>query len=58
LLYTDPTYFAGHAASVNLRIEGKQHVLGQIGILHPSVLKNFELNYPVTVLEMNLELFL
>jgi len=32
-------------------------VLGQIGILHPSVLKNFDLNYPVTVLEMNLELF-
>ena len=44
---TDPTFFHGHAAAIhtNLKIEGKlQHqVIGQFGILHPTVLKNFDL---------------
>jgi phenylalanyl-tRNA synthetase beta chain len=39
----DPTYFAGHGASIHLRLEGKEGAVGQFGILHPSVLKNFDL---------------
>lgn len=39
----DPTYFAGHAASINLNLAGKRQVIGSFGILHPSVLKAFEL---------------
>ena len=53
-----PTFFEGHAADVHLRIGGKDQVIGQFGILHPSVLEKFELRYPVSVLEMNVEVFL
>ncbi len=41
----DPTFFPGHAAAIHLRIEGKEHVIGSFGILHPTVLEKFELRY-------------
>jgi phenylalanyl-tRNA synthetase beta chain len=55
---TDPTYFPGHAASIHLTIGGKDHVIGAFGILHPTVLEKFELKYPVSTLEINIEVFL
>ncbi|KAF2092092.1 phenylalanyl-tRNA synthetase [Saccharata proteae CBS 121410] len=54
----DPTFFAGHAASVNVRLDGKHHVIGVFGILHPTVLKNYELPFPTTALELNLDIFI
>ncbi|EER45082.1 phenylalanyl-tRNA synthetase subunit beta [Histoplasma capsulatum var. duboisii H88] len=54
----DPTYFTGHAASVHVRISGKDHVIGSFGILHPTVLGKFDLKYPVSTLEINIETFL
>lgn len=36
-------YFAGHAATIHVKVEGKQKVVGSFGILHPTVLKKFEL---------------
>ncbi|KAI9812129.1 MAG: phenylalanine--tRNA ligase subunit beta [Pycnora praestabilis] len=54
----DPTFFPGHAAAVHLRLNGKEQVIGVFGILHPTVLDNFELRYPVSTLELNLEVFL
>ncbi|OJJ78734.1 phenylalanine--tRNA ligase subunit beta [Aspergillus glaucus CBS 516.65] len=54
----DPTYFPGHAASVHLRIGGKEHNIGTFGILHPTVLEKYELKYPVSTLELNIETFL
>ncbi|KAL3478717.1 hypothetical protein BJX99DRAFT_223633 [Aspergillus californicus] len=54
----DPTYFPGHAASVCVRIGGKTHVIGAFGILHPTVLENYEMKYPVSTLEINIEAFL
>ncbi|KAL1971113.1 hypothetical protein VTN77DRAFT_64 [Rasamsonia byssochlamydoides] len=54
----DPTYFPGHAASIHVRIGGKEHVIGAFGILHPTVLEKYELKYPVSTLEMNIEVFL
>ena len=51
-------YLPGHAASVHVNVEGKHHVVGNFGILHPTVLKNYELPYPSSVLEINLEAFL
>lgn len=54
----DPTYFAGHGASVHLRLAGKDHVIGSFGILHPTVLENYDLKYPVSALEINIEPFL
>ncbi|KAI4205329.1 MAG: hypothetical protein LQ346_001477 [Caloplaca aetnensis] len=54
----DSTYFPGHAAAIHLRIAGKEQVIGVFGILHPTVLEKFELRYPVSTLEMNIEVFL
>ncbi|QKX56624.1 uncharacterized protein TRUGW13939_03729 [Talaromyces rugulosus] len=54
----EPTYFPGHAASVHVKIGGKEQVIGSFGILHPTVLENFELKYPVSTLEINIEAFL
>ncbi|KAI9796945.1 MAG: phenylalanine--tRNA ligase subunit beta [Piccolia ochrophora] len=42
---SDPTFFPGHAAAVHVRINGKKHVIGTFGILHPTVLEHFELRY-------------
>ncbi|KAH3083740.1 hypothetical protein KXW28_001847 [Aspergillus fumigatus] len=58
LTLEQPTYFPGHAASIHLRIAGKDHVIGAFGILHPTVLEKYELKYPVSTLEINIEAFL
>ncbi|KAL4752303.1 hypothetical protein BDW72DRAFT_171515 [Aspergillus terricola var. indicus] len=54
----DPTYFHGHSASIHVRIAGKDHTIGTFGILHPTVLENYGLKYPVSTLEINIETFL
>ncbi|KAF2729629.1 phenylalanyl-tRNA synthetase beta chain [Polyplosphaeria fusca] len=54
----DPTFLSGHSAAIKLNIGGKNHTIGIFGILHPSVLQKFELQYPVSTLEINLEVFL
>ena len=32
--------------------------VGTLGVLHPKVLQNFELSYPASVVEINIEPFL
>jgi phenylalanyl-tRNA synthetase beta chain len=54
----EATYFPGHGASIHARIAGKEVVIGSFGILHPTVLEKFELRYPVSALEFNVEVFL
>ncbi|OJJ60185.1 hypothetical protein ASPSYDRAFT_148400 [Aspergillus sydowii CBS 593.65] len=54
----DPTFFPGHAASIHVRIGGKDYNIGTFGILHPTVLENYEMKYPVSTLEINIEAFL
>lgn len=71
----EATFFAGHAAAIFLRLNGKEQRIGEFGILHPTVLEKFELRYvrakiapklhtnsshryPVSTLELNLEVFL
>lgn len=39
----DDTFLTGHAATVYLKLGGKTHRIGSFGVLHPTVLKNFEL---------------
>ncbi|KAI9736777.1 MAG: phenylalanine--tRNA ligase subunit beta [Cirrosporium novae-zelandiae] len=58
--HDDPTFFPGHGASIHMRVngDGEDQVIGEFGILHPTVLEKFELRYPVSVLEMNIEVFL
>ncbi|KAI1261899.1 phenylalanyl-tRNA synthetase [Xylariaceae sp. FL1019] len=54
----EPTFFAGRAAAIYVRLDGTERRIGEFGILHPTVLDNFELKYPVSTLEVNLEVFL
>ncbi|UNI21536.1 Phenylalanine--tRNA ligase [Purpureocillium takamizusanense] len=54
----EDTFFPGHAAGVYLRLGGKEARIGEFGILHPTVLEKFDLRYPVSTLEINLEVFL
>jgi phenylalanyl-tRNA synthetase beta chain len=48
LMCVDPTFFEGHAASVYVNVKNKEgevqnHAVGEFGILHPAVLKNYDL---------------
>ena len=54
----DPTYLAGHAAAIFLSVDGKAERVGTFGILHPKVLQKFELPFPTSTLEINVEVFL
>lgn len=54
----DKTFLPGHAASIKINLAGKNHTIGVFGILHPTVLHKFELPYPVSTVEFNLEVFL
>ena len=53
----DPTYFPGMGAEVVVRdlITGRETSIGGMGVVHPDVLANFEVTYPCTVVELNLE---
>ena len=58
--YEEGMYFPGRAAEVILTKPGSSDKirLGTFGILHPNVLKNFDINYPSSVMELDLELLL
>ncbi|GJJ07485.1 hypothetical protein Clacol_001687 [Clathrus columnatus] len=54
----DSTFLPGRAASIYYRESSSRDVkIGVLGILHPNVLQNFEINYPCSALEFNLEPF-
>ncbi|KAJ2726524.1 phenylalanine--tRNA ligase subunit beta [Coemansia sp. Benny D115] len=55
-----PTYLSGRNANVMyVSGAGAEPInLGTIGVIHPEVLVNFELNYPVSAFEINIEPFL
>ena len=44
-------YFPKRGANINFK--GK--IIGSIGVLHPQVLENFHIKYPVTCFEVSLE---
>ena len=54
------TYFPGRAASVLLTSPGgtKHRQIGTFGILHPEVLENFDIQYPASCMEIDLEALL
>ena len=47
----NPMYFPNRGANINFK--GK--TIGNIGVLHPEVLNNFNLKYPVSCFEINLQ---
>jgi len=54
----EPTFFKGRAAAIYVRLNGQLQRIGELGVLHPTVLEKFDLRYPVSTLEINLEVFL
>jgi phenylalanyl-tRNA synthetase beta chain len=57
--HDEPTFFPGRSAIVKYRTQkGDVIQIGSFGILHPEVLANFEINYPGSAVEINLEPFL
>lgn len=54
------TYFPGRGAKVFYRHKKGQdaQVIGSIGVLHPSVLNNFDIPYAASSVEINAEVFL
>lgn len=54
------TYFPGRAASILLSSPdgGERVQIGTFGILHPEVLSNFDIQYPASCVELNLEALL
>ena len=54
-----PTFFPGRSTIVKYRTaHGNVIQIGSFGILHPDVLRNFDINYPGSAVEINLEPFL
>lgn len=51
---SDPTYFPQRCATIIAN--GK--IIGKMGVIHPDVLQNFELNHPCSAIEINIEPFL
>ena len=49
----DPTFFPGMRANVVV----DERIVGVIGAFHPVVIQNFELIYPCSALELNIEPF-
>lgn len=54
------TFFPGRGARIHFRAQdgGNVQIIGDMGILHPDVMKNFEIPYVGSSLEINLEVFL
>lgn len=51
----DSTYMPGRCAAIHL---ANGTIIGTLGVLHPDVIHNFELNLPCSALEINIEPFL
>ncbi|VDO01292.1 unnamed protein product [Rodentolepis nana] len=52
----DSTFFPGRCADVILLPEGRS--IGHLGIVHPNVLRNFDISFAVSALEIDIEPFL
>jgi phenylalanyl-tRNA synthetase beta chain len=57
---TDECYFQGMRAEVVVRWDDSrgEQVVGTMGVVHPSVLDNFGITYPCSMIEINLELLM
>ena len=52
----DPTFFPGMAADIVLRLaDGTEKTVGVMGVVHPEVLANYEVSYPCSVVELDIE---
>jgi len=49
----DPSFFPGRAADIYL----SDQKIGVMGTIHPNVLKNFNISFPCSALEITIEPF-
>jgi phenylalanyl-tRNA synthetase beta subunit len=50
------SYFPGRGVRIMLEYKDSKRVcIGTMGALHPKVLSNFSINYPVSVVEINVD---
>lgn len=54
----DPMYFQGMSADVVVVVDGQEKSVGHFGVVHPEVLKAYEIIYPCTVMEIDIEAIL
>eukprot|EP00753_Platysulcus_tardus_P000733 PLAT10674.1.p2 GENE.PLAT10674.1~~PLAT10674.1.p2 ORF type:complete len:524 (+),score=300.42 PLAT10674.1:49-1572(+) len=56
----DPAFFAGRCVDIFFYRDGDEEgvKVGSFGTIHPEVLSNFDLDYPASALELNVQAFL
>ena len=54
----DRALFPGRGADVILRLNGSTTSIGSIGVVHPECLQRFDVSCPVSMLEIDMEVFL
>jgi phenylalanyl-tRNA synthetase beta chain len=54
---SDPMYFAGMSSDLVLKFEDDRvdQVVGTFGVVHPQVLQNFDVSYPCSIVEIDIE---
>ncbi len=52
---SDPLFFPGMGAEIVLVRDGLEQVIGVLGVVHPEVLTNFDIAYPCTVVELDVD---
>jgi phenylalanyl-tRNA synthetase beta chain len=53
----DPAFFPGRAMDIVLRRNGKDTLIGNLGVVHPIALKAFDLPFPCSFCEINIQPF-
>lgn len=55
----DPLYFPGMSADVVIiGDDGSERTVGSLGVVHPEVLGNYEVSYPCSIVELDVEAFM
>ena len=54
---SDPTYFPSMNAEVVLKTlaDGAEKIVGTLGVVHPEVLHNFDVSYPCSIVELDID---
>lgn len=52
----DPVFFPGMCAELVLKKDGEaDRTIGTLGVVHPEVLSNYEIDHPTSLIELDIE---